>query len=369
MEATSPPLTPIRQYMSPLETSPTYSYREQLRRRSSSFSSNHNRSPTSIRKNRFSNASQISNDFTPDGGGASGTGNLADELDQLDDEEEYEDDVTDAMMDADRLPSPVDGARDSGIDVSYSSKRSSPSMRNFSKPFSIAEKPPDERDEEEQEERLPPDLEEALNNIARMTSYTSTSEDPLIPRAVALLQDLGNQSTLETHAQRLATSTNSMTSHLTAQSKSLQALVSTVYSPLSFSASIDPSIAEETLPLIEELIAELPAADSEPLKGMQKLDRYTHDLIQTLSTLTDTLQMGKQTTNAASRHLRTTQTIVAELRRERERADVAREELKISGWSGKIRERWCASECDDIMAGFEKTCDGLWDSLVEASCA
>ncbi len=76
--------------------------------------------------------------------------------------------------------------------------------------------------------------------------------------------------------------------------------------------------------------------------------------------------MGRHTTNTASRHLRTTQTMVAELRRERERAETARFELNKSDWNDKIRDQWCAGECRDIMGGFEKMCDSLRQTLVEA---
>ncbi|KAI7598319.1 hypothetical protein KC319_g23031, partial [Hortaea werneckii] len=199
--------------------------------------------------------------------------------------------------------------RDSGIDVTYRSRTNSPQVRNFSKPFALSQKPPDEQDEdreEEQEDKLSPELEDAMNDIARMTSYASSSEDPLIPRTIALLQDLANQAQLETGAQRLTTSTNSMTTHLTAQIKALQQLSTSLLSPfLAFSSGIDPELIEETAPLIEALLKELPVPDTTALQGMQKLDRETANVIHTLSQLTDTIQMGKQITNSASRHLRT----------------------------------------------------------------
>lgn len=300
-------------------------------------------------------------------------GNLADELDQLDDDEyvEEEESVTETTVetleDSETQPSSVDGARDSGIDVSYSSKKSSPRVRNFSKPFGIQQKPPDE--EQAEEEKLSPELEDAMNAIARMTSYTSTSEDPLIPRTIALLQDLGNQTGLEASTQRLTTSTNSMAAHLLAQGKSLQARMASFYSPFKLSAPIDTELVEETVPLADALLKDLPLPDPLPLQGLQKLDRDTTNVIQALSHLTDTLQMGRHTTNAASRHLRSTQTIVADLRRERERAEVARYELADSGWNERIRDRWCAGQCKDIMRGFEDKCDALRQTLVEAGGA
>jgi hypothetical protein len=298
-------------------------------------------------------------------------GNLADELDQMDDYEEVEEDLAQENGVSGEQETPaVDGARDSGIDVSYESKRGSPLMKNFSKPFPGAGKPPDHGQQEngEQEEKLSSECEDLISSVARMASYAGTSEDPLIPRVVSLLQDLGNQSGLEAGVQRLNTSSNSMTANLTVQSKTLQGLVTSLYSPLAlFTAPLDPEILDETGPLIEALLKDLPIPDPAPLQGLQKLIRDTDNVTQTLSQLTDTLQMGKHVTNEASRHLRNTQRMVAELRRERERADLAREELKSGNWHARIEERWCATECRDIMGGFEEMCNELRDGIAQAS--
>jgi len=288
-------------------------------------------------------------------------GNLADELDQLDDEDVFEGDMTDTAIEIQK-ESDNKEPRDSGIDVTYRSRTTSPQVKNFSKPFGGLRRPPDDEDEEDGD-KLSPELEDAMNNIARMTAYTSTSDDPLIPRTMALLQDLGNQALLETGAQRLMTSTNSLTSHLMAQGKSLQALSTSLYSPFVFSAELDPEIVAETQPLVEALLKDLPIPDTAALQGMQKLDRETANVIQTLSQLTDTIQMGKQVTNSAARHLRTTQTMVAELRLERERADLARHELAKGKVADALIARRCASECRDVLAGFEDFCDALRTSL------
>ncbi|KAK0342411.1 hypothetical protein LTR94_022367 [Friedmanniomyces endolithicus] len=342
METSSPPLTPIRNYVSPLETSPASSYREQLRRRTSSFSSSHDLSPVTPRRNRFSNASQLSHDLpTPGEEGAGGLGNLADELDQLDDEEEYDGDTTEASLDrqieGDKEP------RDSGIDVTYNSRKGSPLVRNFSRPLGAGGKPPDE-EEEEQEEKLSPDLEDAMH--------------------IALLQDLGKQAGLEAGAQRLTTSTNSMAAYLTAQGKSLQALSTSLYSPFAaYASTLDPEAVDEVLPLIDSLLQDPPLPDPAPLQGMQKLDRETTNVIHTLSQLADTLQMGKQITNSAARHLRTTQNMVVELRRERERADLARHELAKGNVHERLRERRSAAQCSEVLAGFEDVCEALRASL------
>lgn len=306
--------------------------------------------------------------------GGGGLGNLADELDQLDDEDAFEEGETEGGIQCSNEEAEKDEAsRDSGIDVSYrdSAKRqqqSPSSVRNFSKPFTGKEKPPDEEDEQG-DERFSPDLEDLMNTIARMTSYTSTSEDPLIPRTIGLLQDLGNQASLEAAAQRFTTSTNSMSQHLTTQTKNLQTLAQSLYPMFAFSSPLDPAIVEETLPLAEALLKDIPQPDMLPVQKFQKLDRETADVVHALSQVTDTLQMGKQNTNAAARHLRTTQTMVLELRQEHERAELARHELTKSDWDERLKNRWCGSECKDIISGFEDRCNALRGSLEEAAKA
>ena len=301
---------------------------------------------------------------------------MADELDQLDDEEDdYDGETIDSALDiaededdeAVEEPSPIDGARDSGVDISYSSKRSSPLVRNFSKPFS---KPPegevDRNEDPEPEEKLPPGLEDAVNTVARTAaSSASVLDDPHIRRLTLALQDLGSQSGLEGAAQRLTNSTNSFTAHLLSQSKSLQSLSTGLWSPLAFSGLMAPDMAEQTLPLVEELLRELPTPDPAALPGLQRIDRESAGLVQTLRQLTDTLQMGKQTTNEAARVLRTTQAVVADLRLEREGADEARHQLQKGGMLARMERRACAEECRDVLAGFEEVCDALEASLIE----
>lgn len=358
MDTTSPPLTPIRQFMSPLDTSPTtLAYREQYRRRTSSFSSNpaSPATPRFQKRNRFSNASQLSMDVAPlvdddihDGAPGNGMGNLADELDQLDDDEEIS-----MYEDEDGVP-----PRDSGIDVSYAASDKSTKSTNFSKSLG-----PERGDDDEME--VSPDLDNLMNSIARMAStHTPTTEDPLIPRVLALLQDLGNQTSLEAGAQRLTTSTNSQASYLLAQSKMLQNFSTSLLSPFAFYTPLDPEAIEAAIPLVDALLGDLPLPDPAAVQGIASLDHANEVVLRKLSEVIDTIQMGKQDTNNAARHLRTTQTMVADLRREREHAELARQELQQRNVEDDLKMRTCAAECRDVMSGFEEFCDALRESLV-----
>ena len=61
--------------------------------------------------------------------------------------------------------------------------------------------------------------------------------------------------------------------------------------------------------------------------------------------------------------------LLDDLRKERERAELARHELVKSDWEEKLRTRWCGAECKDIMSGFEDRCNALRGSLEEAATA
>jgi hypothetical protein len=115
--------------------------------------------------------------------------------------------------------------------------------------------------------------------------------------------------------------------------------------------------------MLNTLHETLPLPDLLPGQKLQKLDRETAEVMLALSQITDSLQMGKQITTQAARSLRNTQGMVVELRREREAAETAREELERSGWGEKLGERWCGRECRDILEGFEEECRVLRGNL------
>ena len=57
------------------------------------------------------------------------------------------------------------------------------------------------------------------------------------------------------------------------------------------------------------------------------------------------------------------------MRKERERAEEARLELRRGSWEQKCRDRWCERECRDILSGFEDVCDGLRREMERSGAA
>lgn len=419
--SSSPPLTPTRQYAQSNDTPP--SQRRRFSHRSPSFSSR--QSPGSVHSDRrFSNASRYSGGIgdlaTPlDGANALGAmagGNLADEL-EFADEDDWDDDGVDegvsGMSLADEVdhswaqddddnkdnnntstslsldkgaqrlldPTQTDGARDSGIDVAYSATTPSPqqahmsnhaasprpqskqqSHRNFSRPMS--------RDTEvDPVQVFTLEFEQAMAAVARLADPVARQQPDTISRTVSALQTLTPQAALETNTQRLTTSTNSLSSHIVQQTRQFASLSASLFSPFGFTAPLDPLAIDDILPTLAQALQDLPSPDARALQALTKFDRETADLVHTLAGLTDSLQMGRQTTSSAARHLRTTHAMVTELRRENEVAQQAKWKIEKDGWDRRLGERWCASQCNDVVGGFEKVCEGLRQGLVDKMAA
>ncbi|GAB7357690.1 hypothetical protein MBLNU459_g0361t1 [Dothideomycetes sp. NU459] len=418
MSSSSPPLTPIRQYTHSTDSSPMQ--RRPLSHRSPSFSSN--RSPATPRStysgHRLSNSSRYSGGShdlaTPIDGadplGAAGGGNLADELEFADEDDWDEDEVDEGvsgMSLADEVdstwadgddnkstapsldnaahclsdPTQTDGARDSGIDVAFAANTPSPrnvrpsnsalspipqgkrpSHRNFSRPMSRAS-------DSDAVDVFTLELEQAMAAVSRLANPDLQHQADTISRTVSVLQDLTPQAVLETHTQRLTTSTNSLSAHLMQQTRLLSSLSSSLFSPFGFNAPLDPVAIDEILPALVQVLQDVPSPDARALQALTKLDRETSDLLHTLAGLTDSLQMGRQTTSSAARHLRSTHAMVTELRRENELSEQARWKIEKDGWDRRLSERWCARECSDVVGGFEQVCEGLRQGLVDKMAA
>jgi hypothetical protein len=298
-------------------------------------------------------------------------GNLADELDFADSDDE------DWDYDAEAEPGTIqetatdhvlgegaheEGSRDSGVHVEQKTNTPLP-HRNFSRPTS--------RDvESDPSDALSPELEDTLAQISRLANPASHQNPDTISRTLVALQNLPPQQSLEVHTQRLTTSTNSLSSHIIQQTKHFASLSASLFAPFGFGTPLDFQIIDdEVVPAISQVIQDLPAPDSRALHTLSRLDRETTDLIQTLAALSDSLQMGRQTTASAARHLRNTQLMVSEMRRESDLADQAQWLIEKEGWDQRLAERHCASECRDVVGGFEQVFEGLRRGLEEKIAA
>lgn len=90
----------------------------------------------------------------------------------------------------------------------------------------------------------------------------------------------------------------------------------------------------------------------------------TAELIQTLSYLSDTLHMSRQTTIMATRRLKSAKELVAEMRRDEELREEGERWLTRGNWGDRLQRRECAGVCGEVIGGFEDVCNGWRERLL-----
>lgn len=215
----------------------------------------------------------------------------------------------------------------------------------------------------------------AIESLARRgIEENGSAADEVVKRVTEHLRDLGSQIAIENGATRYAalrsprymhrltqpslkTAHDSLTTHLTHQSRVLTSLTASFTGPRAIIPS--PEAIEELLPLIEQTVQSLPHSSTEPVVALSHLTLSTRELLQHLSNVSDTLHMSRQTTTNAARRLRTSKEQLHEWKRETERTAEGREFIEQGDWDRRLREREAKRACGEVMEGFEEAC-GLW---------
>ncbi|KAI9858978.1 MAG: hypothetical protein M1824_003979 [Vezdaea acicularis] len=310
------------------------------------------------------------------GGGDNGLGNLADELAEAWDEDEEEVEYHENC--ADELPaqraSNMENTRDSGIDVASSpalaatkpSSALSPSQDNprgkHRRKASDYDGSDYGEDSDFESAGMSPGLEARLSvveSLARQGTGDSGLEasDGVVKRVVEYLKDLGGQAGVESGTTRLVTAHNSLSLHLSHQTRTLQSLTFSIFSPLSY--SLDPDLIDELLPILSTTATLIPSPSPTVLPSLSALSAMTTELISTLSVLSDSLHMSRQTTNTASRRLKAATELVREIRRESDEREEGVRWIERGDWSRRLQERECKAVCGDVVDGFEEVC-AVW---------
>lgn len=203
----------------------------------------------------------------------------------------------------------------------------------------------------------------AIESLARRgTEANGSDRDSMIQRVVDALKDLGSQAGVENGASRLITAHTALTSHLSSQTRTLQALCHPYLSP--FAAPPDRDCIEEILPLLSGLLLAVPTPTPYPLSSMHSLQASTAELTSILTYLSDTLHMTRQTSSLASRRLRTARETVIEMRKEAEAREEGERWIEQGNWDMRLASRDCASLVSDVIGGFEEVCNGWRERLV-----
>jgi methyl-accepting chemotaxis protein len=215
----------------------------------------------------------------------------------------------------------------------------------------------------------------AVESLARRgLEENGSASDEVVKRVTDQLRDLGSQIGIENGATRYAaakrlqeiskltqhslkTAHDSLTTHLTHQSRVLTSLTASFTGPRAIIPS--PEAIEELLPLVEQTLQSLPHSSAEPLVSLSHLTLSTRELLQHLSNVSDTLHMSRQTTTNAARRLRTSKEQLHDWKRESERTVEGREFIEQGDWDRRLREREAKRACGEVMEGFEEACT-LW---------
>lgn len=170
---------------------------------------------------------------------------------------------------------------------------------------------------------------------------------------------------LRTKPTRLITAHTALTTHLAHQTRLLHTLTHPLLSPLS--PPPDPNTIDTLLPLLQSAITSLPTPTSHALSSLRHLQSSTTDLAATLSYISDTLHMTRQTTTLASRRLRSTREAMAELKREWAVREEGIRWVERGGWEERLRRRESARVCGEVVGGFEEVCNGWRERLVRGT--
>ncbi|KAL6862367.1 hypothetical protein J3F83DRAFT_746081 [Trichoderma novae-zelandiae] len=311
-------------------------------------------------------------------GASSGMGNLADELadafSDSGDEGDYDAEGQDHEESADqaghdddaaRGPSANDDAKRSEGDAGLLSPRPK-GHQGHQRKSSLYDGSDYGSDSDLDIAGIPPSLMVKIDAVENLTirgtdNYGGTADD-VLQRVIQELRDLGSQSSVEGSASRLITAHSALTTHLAHQTRQLHNLTFPLLSPLA--PAPDAETIDTLLPLLESLTDDMPRPSTSAFNSLTALHSTTAELIQSLSYLSDTLHMSRQTTAAASRRLKSARELVAEMRKEDELREQGEEWLTRGNWGERLEKRECASVCGEVIGGFEDVCNGWRERLL-----
>lgn len=156
--------------------------------------------------------------------------------------------------------------------------------------------------------------------------------------------------------RRLITAHSALTTHLTHQTRQLHSLTFPLLSPLA--PPPDAETIDDLLPLLLSLSDDMPRPSTSAFNSLTALHSLTAELIQTLSYLSDTLHMSRQTTATATRRLKSARELISDMRREEELREEGERWLARGNWGERLQKRECAGVCGEVIGGFEDVCNG-----------
>jgi len=321
----------------------------------------------------------------------SGIENLADELaDVWDDYDGYEEeepsetgtssvyDFDEALLPASPFKVDVRRTRDSGIDVSCSadstpSKTRSPKGTTSRKPSTklVSESPSQVlRERSRNSERFSHEgkeddawrvIEVLLSDIARLMPAEIASSEEALDNTLERVRTLGDQTGVEMQASRFACSQDALATRLIDHVKSLQPLTYATIVPLI--QGVSESSYEEIHSLVVSTITTIPRPRASALPLLVQLNKISRDLVETLTHLSDSIHMSRQTADAATRRLKSVKELAAEMSRDVSAIEESRRWIETGDCQTKLASRESGAACQEVLSGFETLCNEWREKL------
>lgn len=133
-----------------------------------------------------------------------------------------------------------------------------------------------------------------------------------------------------------------------------------------FSVPPTPDEIDALLALLTTTSELLSQPNPRAVSALHSLHSSTIDLITTLSLLTDSLHMIRQTTSLASRKLKAAKEAVDEISREAELREEGIRWVERGYWDDRLRNRECGTICRTVIDGFRETCE-RWERTLQAN--
>lgn len=93
-----------------------------------------------------------------------------------------------------------------------------------------------------------------------------------------------------------------------------------------------------------------------PLSSLTHLSTISTSLVSSLSSISDTIHMSRQTTSLASRTLKAAHAMVAEITREQAMVEQSIDRIEKGQWQARLERRECQEICAEVLRGFEEGC-------------
>lgn len=207
-----------------------------------------------------------------------------------------------------------------------------------------------------------PNLDAYIAEIASLASPSPHTTEDTIASFCKTLSSLPSEITLEQSGRNYARAASSTAINTNTSLHALTTLVSSILLKPNTIATADLEILIEQLSTVA-----LPRPTLYITASTIHARRTTDNLLELLSTLSDSIHMIRETESTATRRLQSTRELATSLRKEFDEVEKTDKLLRDGEWESRLAGRKGGKMCREMVKGFESVCDGMRAKLVEAA--